>query len=409
MSDLTLTITLTDAGMAAVAAAHGQGLQAKITHVAVGDLGYAPGAGVTALHNERARVALTAGGVIAPRQVLLQGMIPAGGQEFFIRELGYFLEDGTLLGVWSDPVTPLGWIGGATPWFFKLSFAWSALPVDAITVIIADDAGQAGMALDLTRLEGKVRHTVETGGGIAWGDLDETQLTTAIITMIGHHAPAPPVATTAVQGITRLATRPEAVAGAREDIAVTPKGMSDALAAVPPSSVGKHTYSVAAGAILPRVTGGAEPSSVEGATNKGNVRTLLFDAAVIEYGNHVWLPPKSWDRGAITVQFVWEHPAAAANYGVVWGAQAVAFGDGDVMDAAWGALVTVADMGGVAATAYVTAESGAVAVAGNPQAGDAVLIQVCRVATDAINDTLAVDAGLIGIRIHYTTAAATDA
>ncbi|SBW09129.1 hypothetical protein KL86APRO_12522 [uncultured Alphaproteobacteria bacterium] len=183
MSDLSLNIKLTDAGMAAIAAAHGQGLAAKISHVAVGDIGYAPTAAATGLQHEQARVALTAGGAIAPQQVLLQGMIPAGETEFFIRELGYFLDDGTLLGVWSDPVTPLGWIGAVTPWFFKLVFAWSSLPTDAITVIIADDAGQAGLALDLAQLEGKVRHTVESAD-IVWSGEDITQLTQAIAHLI---------------------------------------------------------------------------------------------------------------------------------------------------------------------------------------------------------------------------------
>ncbi|MGE4526832.1 MAG: phage tail protein [Rhodospirillaceae bacterium] len=184
MSDMTLTITLTDAGLAAVAAAHGQGLAAKITHVAVGDAGYAPDASATTLVNELVRVELTAGGAVAPRQVLLQGTIPPGETEFFIREMGYFLEDGTLLGVWSDPEAPLGWAGGVTPWFFKLSFAWSSLPADAITVIIADDAATAGMALDLAQLDGKVRHTVEQGGGLTWDGEDDTQLTDAIAAMI---------------------------------------------------------------------------------------------------------------------------------------------------------------------------------------------------------------------------------
>jgi len=201
MSDLTLNIKLTDAGLAAVAAAHGLGVQAKITHVAIGDQGYAPLASATALHHELARVALTAGGAVAPKQVLLQGMFPADGPEFFIHELGYFLEDGTLLGVWSDPTQPLGWIGGATPWFFKLVFAWSSLPADAITVVIADDAGQAGMALDLTRLEAKVRHTVEVGGKLEWGDADETQLTAAITAMIGRLAPALAAAAPPMDGV----------------------------------------------------------------------------------------------------------------------------------------------------------------------------------------------------------------
>lgn len=182
-----MNLRLTADGLAAVAAAHGMGVAAKITHVALGDAtgaaGYEPDGTETELENERVRVELEAGGALGPRQVLLQGTVPAGGDQFFIREMGYFLEDGTLLAIWSAPADVLGWVGGETPWFFKLVFAWAALPDGAVTVIFNGDAGDAAMALDLARLEGKVRHTVEAAS-IAWDDGDNTQLTEAILSLI---------------------------------------------------------------------------------------------------------------------------------------------------------------------------------------------------------------------------------
>ncbi|WP_142847079.1 phage tail protein [Telmatospirillum sp. J64-1] len=241
MTDVTLNIKLTDAGMAAVAAAHGQGLQAKITHVAIGDQGYEPSADAVSLRGEKARVALTAGGPLGLNQVLLQGVVPAEGPDFFIREMGYFLEDGTLLGLWSDPEIPLGWIGGATPWFFKFSFAWTALPDSSITVVIADDAGQGGMALDLAQLEGKVRHTVETGG-LEWANADPTQLTAAVARLLAagieeHEGSRNhPGATTSAKGMVALASSAEAQAGSNTTKAVTPA----ALKAAVPSHLPEH-------------------------------------------------------------------------------------------------------------------------------------------------------------------------
>jgi hypothetical protein len=183
MADIALNLQLTADGLAAVAAAHGMGVAAKITHVALGDAtgaaGYVPDGTETELVNERVRVELEAGGALGPRQVLLQGTVPAGGDQFFIREMGYFLEDGTLLAIWSAPADVLGWVGGETPWFFKLIFAWAALPDGAVTVIFNGDAGDAAMALDLAQLEAKVRHTVEAAG-VVWADLTASQLTDAI-------------------------------------------------------------------------------------------------------------------------------------------------------------------------------------------------------------------------------------
>lgn len=405
MSDDTLNITLTDAGMAAVAAAHGQGLAAKITHVAVGDSGHIPSAAATALVSEKARVALTAGGALGANQVLLQGLFPAGGAEFFIREMGYFLEDGTLLGVWSDPVTPLGWLGGTTPWFFKFAFAWTALPDNSITVVIADDAGQAGMALDLAQLEGKVRHTVEAGA-LVWDGEDDTQLTSAVLALIDANAPSPADATTLVKGIVRLATTGEAAARAAANIAVTPAGLDAALDALP-NTLGRRTIYVPAGAMVASASNGA---TLYNAAPSGGVNTIkgwsFSDTVDQSVCFGVWMP-KSWNRTGLNVRLAWMRLGATAG-AVKFRVEALARTHaGGVAHSFVGAVTaftvsTAQDSGKHCETAEIALNLTGAAVSAW------IDLRVTRMASDTATDTLAEAAIVIGHDVFYTTATATD-
>lgn len=169
---------------------------------------------------------------------------------------------------------------------------------------------------------------------------------------------------------------------------------------------GKHTLWIPAGAFLPRTTSGASWGAAETATARINRRTLDFDAATQEYAQTTLAMPKSWDRGAITFQVLWL--STAASGAVVWGGQAVAVGDGDALDAAFGTAATITDAVTAANAVSVSGESGALTVAGSPQTGDLTVFQLFRAAADA-TDTLAVDALLLGVRIFYTKSAGNDA
>lgn len=48
---------------------------------------------------------------------------------------------------------------------------------------------------------------------------------------------------------------------------------------------------------------------------------------------------------------------------------------------------------------HITAESGAVTLAGGPAGGELVQFRLYR---DAVNDTLAQDARLLGVKVYYT-------
>lgn len=171
---------------------------------------------------------------------------------------------------------------------------------------------------------------------------------------------------------------------------------------------GIHTIWIPAGAMTARTTNGAAAGTVETTTNKVMLSTLDFDAATIEYAQFAIQMPDSWDKSTITAQFVWKHAATTTNFGVSWGIQGVAISNDDTADVAYGTAIYANDTGGTTNDIYVSPETAAVTIAGTPAAGDWVSFQVLRKADDGTNDTMAIDAGLLGVSIFYNVNAATD-
>jgi hypothetical protein len=171
--------------------------------------------------------------------------------------------------------------------------------------------------------------------------------------------------------------------------------------------IGQQTISVPAGAMYARTTNGAAVGSAESTTHKVMRKSWDFDATTQEFVQFaVWMP-KGWDEGTLICQFMWSHPSTTTNFGVVWAIEAVAFANDDPLDSAFGTAVQVADTGGTTDDRYMTAETAALTVAGSPGAEEWVVFQVKRVPSDG-SDNMAVDARLEGVKIHYTTNAATD-
>lgn len=172
--------------------------------------------------------------------------------------------------------------------------------------------------------------------------------------------------------------------------------------------LGQQTIWVPAVAMYGRTTNGAVPGTVETTTNKVMLKTLDFDTTTQEYAQFAIQMPKSWNEGTLVCQFLWTHGAAATNYGVVWQIQAAGFADLDATDGlAFGTAVSVADTGGTTNSLYITAETSELTVAGTPTAEEWIVFQITRNNID-VSDTLAVDAKLIGVKIHYTIDAAKD-
>lgn len=137
---------ITNAGFAAVVRAQGDGLQAQLSHMAVGRGiaaggvygGYAPAITRTALAREDARVPLLSGQVIDGGFRVLGRFEPTtGGLELPVWEVGFWLSTGELLAVWSHteawPLTartPLAGVDLA----FELRLA--QIPLSALTITV---------------------------------------------------------------------------------------------------------------------------------------------------------------------------------------------------------------------------------------------------------------------------------
>ena len=165
----------------------------------------------------------------------------------------------------------------------------------------------------------------------------------------------------------------------------------------------------AAGAMVARTTLGPANGTVETTTNKVMFKTLDFDASTKEYAQFAIRMPKSWNEGTVTAIFAWSHASTTTNFKVAWALQAVAIGDDDAGDAAFGTAQQANDTGGTTNDLYASPETSATTIAGSPVAEDWVVFQVYRVADDATNDTLAIDARLHGVSIYITTDVGNDA
>ena len=183
------------------------------------------------------------------------------------------------------------------------------------------------------------------------------------------------------------------------------------LRSVSPADVffGRESIYVDARGMKKRTTNGPADDALETSTNKVMLDGLGFDASTIEYAQFRWRMPKMWNEGTVTFIPVWRHLATTTNFKVSWGLQAVALSNDDAGDDAFGTAQYSNDEGGTTADVYVGPESSAITIAGSPAAEDFVVFQVFRKADDGTNDTLAVDAVLLGIVVFINTHSSTDA
>lgn len=188
---------------------------------------------------------------------------------------------------------------------------------------------------------------------------------------------------------------------------IAANAVTEAKLAAVVNPLGLQTISIPGGAITARTTAGAGTSTLETSTNRNMYRTVDFDTTTQEFAQFVVPMPKGWNEGTMTYQVIWSHPSTSTNFGVVFGLSAVAFSDADAGDAAFGTVVTVTDTGGTTNAVYHSPVSGAVTIAGSPVENDLVMFQLQRNPADAA-DTLAVDARVIAVKIHFTINAAND-
>jgi len=171
---------------------------------------------------------------------------------------------------------------------------------------------------------------------------------------------------------------------------------------------GKETMWVPSSAMYGATTNGADPQQVETTATRPDMKVLDFDAGTDEFAQFSVAMPKSWNEGTVTYQVYWT-PGSTNTGNCIFGLQGVACADSDTIDVAYGTAVTVTDAGiGTVEDQQISAESGAVTIAGSPAAGEQTYFQLYRDA-NAGGDTFTADARVLGVKIFYTTDAANDA
>lgn len=147
-----LNPVITESGLAAIINATNNGLSATITHVALGNLSYEVGKNSdglstqTQLRSERQRVTIADGRRASDHQIDLS-FIADGPEEFWVREIGFYLSDGTLLSVWSDETRALAWKSASVPLIVGLELVLATLPAESVNIV----AGEVPLQLILTK------------------------------------------------------------------------------------------------------------------------------------------------------------------------------------------------------------------------------------------------------------------
>jgi len=171
---------------------------------------------------------------------------------------------------------------------------------------------------------------------------------------------------------------------------------------------GKETMWVPAAAMYGPTTNPADAAQVETTAGRPDLNVWDFDASTKQYTQFTVAMPKSWNEGTVSYQVYWS-PSSTNTDNCIFGLQGVACADGDTIDVAYGTAVTVTDAGiGTVEDQQVSAESGAITVAGSPAAGEQTYFQFYRDAADG-SDTFSGEARVLGVKIFYTTDAANDA
>jgi hypothetical protein len=150
---------------------------------------------------------------------------------------------------------------------------------------------------------------------------------------------------------------------------------------------------------------GSWPSATSGCTVATQTETvdyhhnyfaLDFSTSTDQYAEWVVAMPSNWNAGTVTAIFYWK--ASSGSGTVKWYIQGNTYGDGDLLDVAWGTAVGVEDTLVSFNSVHISDSTGAVTISG-AIAGELINLRVYR---DTSEDTLNANASLIAVKIAYT-------
>jgi hypothetical protein len=171
---------------------------------------------------------------------------------------------------------------------------------------------------------------------------------------------------------------------------------------------GKETIFVPAVAMYPSTTNPcSDVEQVETTALRPDLKVLDFAADADDFAQFAIAMPKSWNEGTVTFQPFWT--VTGTNTGTVaWQLAGIAVSNDDTINTAFGTQVatTALAFSGTSNDLMVSAESGAVTIAGSPAANDMCFFQINR---DTSADDQTGAARLLGVKMFFTTDAANDA
>ncbi len=132
------TPLITQAGLNAAVNASEAGIKIEISHIAVGDSGYVPDRNQTNLKSERDRVSVAGGSNAGPGQWHITALFQKEAN-FAVKEVGFYLSDGTLFAVWSHPVNTLFYQTPMAKVVQGFDLVLSGVPIETITVNTTGD------------------------------------------------------------------------------------------------------------------------------------------------------------------------------------------------------------------------------------------------------------------------------
>lgn len=135
---------ITKTGLAAIWSATNTGLAAEITHIGLGSSGYTPSIEQKSLRNQVAKYPISGGEKLSSTLIHLTA-VADDTAAFWVREIGFFLSDGTLLAVWSHPTEALTYKSGKDELLLAYDLSLEALPADSVTI----NSTAAGLNLTL--------------------------------------------------------------------------------------------------------------------------------------------------------------------------------------------------------------------------------------------------------------------
>jgi len=171
---------------------------------------------------------------------------------------------------------------------------------------------------------------------------------------------------------------------------------------------GKESIWIPAAAMYPSTTNPcSDLTQVETTALRPDLKVLDFAAAADDFAQFAIAFPKSWNEGTVTYQPFWT--VTGTNTGtVVWQLGGIAVSSDDTINTAFGTLIATTALAhsGTSNDLMVSAESGAVTIAGSPAANDLCFFQINN---DASASGQSGVVRLLGVKMFFTTDAANDA